>query len=164
MVREKPAEEPSSPKTGDLALGRRIADRRDELGLSRKDLASATGLSYPYIAQIETGYRSPSMKHQFSIARALGLSLDDLFSSPDDQTFPGSAVPAPPAAPPPRLPSRAPSRSLRTTPRRTTIDEVIEHAVTEIESLPVSVRLEALSRIQLRIMQGVTEEQARRQS
>lgn len=159
MARQKPTEEPSSPKTGDLALGRRIAERREELGMSRKELAAVTELSYPYIAQIETGYRSPSMKHQFSIARALGMSLDDLFGSPDDElVFPA----APAAAPPMPMVGGAPRRSSRrAAPRRTTIDDVIEQAVGEIESLPASVRLEALSRIQLHIMQGVTEEQAR---
>lgn len=163
MARQKPPEEPSSPKTGDLALGRRIAERREELGMSRKELAAATELSYPYIAQIETGYRSPSMKHQFSIARALGLSLDELFGSPDDELVFPSAMPA--AAPPMPLAGGPPSRSSRrSAPRRTTIDDVIERAVGEIESLPASVRLEALSRIQLQIMQGVADDQARRRS
>ncbi len=46
--------------------------------------------------------------------------------------------------------------------RRRTMDEAIDDAVGAIESLPASVRLEALSRIQLRIMTGVTEEQAKR--
>ena len=41
------------------------------------------------------------------------------------------------------------------------MDEAIDHAVQEIEALPASVRLEALSRVQLRIMQSVTEDQAR---
>lgn len=154
--------EPTSPKTGDPELGRRITERREELGMSRKELAATTGLSYPYIAQIETGYRSPSMKHQFSITRALGLTLDDLFGSPEDErVFPASATPA--ATPPVPMAGAAPSRSAgRRTSRRPTLDDVVEQAVTQVESLPVSVRLEALSRIQLQIMQGVTEEQSRR--
>jgi len=41
-----------SIKTGDIELGRRITARREELGMSRKQLAEATDLSYPYIAQI----------------------------------------------------------------------------------------------------------------
>lgn len=127
--------------------------------MSRKELAAVTELSYPYIAQIETGYRSPSMKHQFSIARALGMSLDDLFGSPEDEmVFLAAAPPMPIVGDAPRRSPR------RTAPRRTTIDDVIEHAVAEIETLPASVRLEALSRIQLQIMQGVTEEQARRRN
>ena len=54
----------TSPKTGDIEVGRKIASRREELGISRKELAELTGLSYPYIAQIETGYRLPSTRHQ----------------------------------------------------------------------------------------------------
>ena len=132
----------TSPKTGDLELGRTIAARRDELGMSRKELAEATGLSYPYIAQIETGYRMPAAKHQIPLARALGLSLDELFGTEED------LQPANPRRPEPR--------------RRSSLEEVIAKATAEIESLPPPVRLEALSRVQLSVMTGVTEAQARR--
>lgn len=126
----------TSPKTGDLELGRTIASRRDELGMSRKELAEATGLSYPYIAQIETGYRLPSSRHQVPIAKALGLSLDELFKTEDE------------------LP---PAKVRRSVPRRrSSLEEVVAKATAEIESLPASVRLEALSRVQLNVMTGVT--------
>lgn len=136
----------ASRKTGDLELGRRIAARRDELGISRKDLAAMTGLSYPHIAQIETGYRLPSAKHQPVLAKVLGISLDDLFGITDEH------VAAEPSAP---LMSSAPRR-------RSTVDEVVESATLAIESLPASVRLEALTQVQLRVMQGVATDQARR--
>ena len=135
----------SSPKTGDLELGKKIAARRDELGMSRKQLAEATSLSYPYIAQIETGYRLPSARHQVILAKVLGMSLDELFGTDDD-------LPQAPL----RAAGSAPSRR-----HRSTIDEAIEHAVQEIEALPASVQLDALSRIQLRIMQNVAEDQAK---
>lgn len=138
----------TSPKTGDIELGRKIATRRDELGMSRKQLAEATNLSYPYIAQIETGYRLPSTKHQVLLSKVLGMSLDELFGTEGEL----------PQAPM-RLQSAAPSRR-----RRASIDEAIELAAQEIEALPASVRLEALSRIQLRIMQSVTEDQAKQRS
>lgn len=138
----------TSPKTGDIELGRKIATRRDELGMSRKQLAEATSLSYPYIAQIETGYRLPSTKHQVLLSKVLGMSLDELFGTEDEL----------PQAPM-RLQSAAPSRR-----RRASIDEAIELAAQEIEALPASVRLEALSRIQLRIMQSVAEDQAKQRT
>jgi len=138
----------TSPKTGDIELGRKIAARREELGMSRKQLGEATSLSYPYIAQIETGYRLPSTKHQVILSKVLGMSLDELFGTEDDL----------PQAPM-RLQTSAPSRR-----RRPSIDEAIEHAAQEIEALPASVRLEALSRIQLRIMQSVAEDQAKQRS
>ena len=74
----------TSPKTGDIELGKKIAARREELGMSRKELAEATSLSYPYIAQIETGYRLPSTKHQVILSKVLGLSLDELFGTGED--------------------------------------------------------------------------------
>jgi transcriptional regulator with XRE-family HTH domain len=136
----------ASPKTGDIELGRKIAVRREELGMSRKDLAEATSLSYPYIAQIETGYRLPSTKHQFMLAKVLGMSLDELFGTEDE------------------LLRSSPRAEGRTPRRRPSIDEAIDRAAAEIEALPASVRLEALSRIQLRIMTGVAESQARQRS
>lgn len=134
----------TSPKTGDLELGKKIAARREELGMSRKQLAEMTNLSYPYIAQIETGYRLPSTKHQVVMSKVLGMSLDELFGTEDE-------LPLAPARRTPAVAGR----------RRPSMDEAIDHAVQEIESLPASVRLEALSRVQLRIMQSVTEDQAR---
>ena len=141
------ADKGTSVKTGDLELGRKIAARREELGMSRKELAEATNLSYPYIAQIETGYRLPSTRHQGALTKTLGLSLDELFGTAEDL---------------PQVPDRLTQRAAATRSRRPSIDDAIEHAAQEIEGLPASVRLEALSRLQLRIMQGVTEEQARR--
>ena len=135
----------TSPKTGDLELGRKIAARREELGMSRKQLAEAINLSYAYTAQIETGYRLPSTKHQVILSKVLGMSLDELFGS-------GEELPLAPM----RSQASAPSRR-----HRPTLDEAIGHAAQEIEALPSSVRLEALSRIQLRIMQSVAEDQGR---
>ena len=148
-----PASGPS-PKTGDIELGQRIAARRAELGLSRKDLAGATSLSYPYIAQIETGYRLPSTKHQVILSKVLGLSLDELHGT-------GEGLP--------QVPERLMMRSAgtpgaRTRPTRSNIDDAVDHAAQELEGLPSSVRLEALSRLQLRILQGVTDDQGRQRS
>lgn len=85
--------------------------------------------------------RIPSTRHRILIAKALGLSLDELFSTEDS---------LPRSRPRPATDSRSPS-----------LDEAVNQAANEIEALPASVRLEALSRIQLRIMQGVAEESAR---
>lgn len=128
---------PASQKTGDLELGRAIAARREELGLTRKELAEVLGLSYPYIAQIETGYRLPSSRHQVPLARALGMSLDELFRHEEEV--------------PPTLPAHSSPK------RRPSLDEVVARATAEIEALPVPVRLEALSQVQLLVMRGVTE-------
>ncbi len=65
------------------------------------------------------------------------MSLDELFST--EEELPSLSVKG-----------TAPRRG-----RRPTIDEEIDDAAGAIESLPASVRLEALSRIQLRILTGV---------
>lgn len=129
-------------RTGDEEFGRRIAERRERLGMSRRRLAEETGLSYPYIAQIETGYRLPATRHHQAIVRALGMSLDELFGTEELATRPPND-------------DRSPNRPMRSARRRST-DEAVEHAVQEIQSLPASVRLEALAQVQFRIMQGMT--------
>src|SRR3954467_10635676 len=71
MMSRSPSE--GSAKTGSEALAQLIKGRREELGMSRQDLADATGVPYPTIAQIETAYRGVSPSRLGVIARALGL-------------------------------------------------------------------------------------------
>lgn len=145
----------TSPKTGDLDLGRRIAARREQLGLSRKALAQETGLSYPYIAQIETGYRMPSSRHQGPIARVLGLSLDELFGEGPvaaREIFERERGAAENSGR-----TRAPGER----GERPSMTQAVDEAFAALEALPASVRLEALSQLQLRIVTGVAEEKAR---
>lgn len=46
---------------------------RERAGLSRADLATASGLSYPYVSQLETGLRKPSRKAAADLAKALSI-------------------------------------------------------------------------------------------
>jgi len=71
----------TNPKTGSEEFGELLRRGRERLGMSRRDLVEATGLSYPYISQLETGYRQPSPTAIQKLADALQLSLDDLFSA-----------------------------------------------------------------------------------
>ncbi len=66
-------ESPPAPSP-EVALGRAIAVRRTELGMRRKELAAAAGLSYPYISGIERGAKSPSSAALVALARALQLT------------------------------------------------------------------------------------------
>ena len=60
-------------------LGRAIASLRTARGMKRMDLKQASGLSYPYIAEIENGSKkSPSLKAIAAIAAALGVSPAEL--------------------------------------------------------------------------------------
>src|SRR3954447_10205876 len=88
------------PKTGDERLARLIRERRELLGLTRQDLAARTGLSYPYISQLETAYRLPSRKVMTLIARSLGLPASDLFQALPDDTGDADAVAFAAAVPP----------------------------------------------------------------
>lgn len=62
-------------------LGRMVRARRDELGLSRRDLAERSAVSYPYVSQIETGDREPSLRTLMKVAGALDLPVEALASS-----------------------------------------------------------------------------------
>ena len=59
-------------------LGRFLEHRRGELGLSRRDLAERSGLSYPYISQLETGDREPAIKAMRALAPVLDVRPDEL--------------------------------------------------------------------------------------
>lgn len=64
-------------------LGKAIQLRRVELGMKRRDLAIAAGLSYPYVSEIENGQKEPSAKALRQLAEALELALSDLVSLTD---------------------------------------------------------------------------------
>lgn len=61
-----------------LALGRTIKVVRTEYGLERKELARLSGLSYPYLSEIEQGKKRLSMESLLAIARALRLPQSEL--------------------------------------------------------------------------------------
>ena len=51
---------------------------REHRGLKAGELAAAAGLSAPYLSQIETGRRRPSVATLERLAGALGVALDDI--------------------------------------------------------------------------------------
>ena len=59
-------------------LGRFLEHRRRELGLSRRDLAEQSELSYPYVSQLETGDREPSLKTMRALAPVLDVRPEEL--------------------------------------------------------------------------------------
>lgn len=59
-------------------LGRFLEHRRHELGLSRRELADRSGLSYPYISQLETGMREPALKAMRALAPVLDVRPEEL--------------------------------------------------------------------------------------
>ena len=74
---------------GATALGDYLREQRTEAKLSLRQLAQATGISNPYLSQIERGLRKPSAEVLQSIAKALQISAETIYVqagilSPDD--------------------------------------------------------------------------------
>ena len=59
----------------------RIREFRKKKGLRQTDLAKMVGIFQSELSEIERGMRKPSVYLAKKIAKALGVSLDDLFSS-----------------------------------------------------------------------------------
>jgi DNA-binding XRE family transcriptional regulator len=51
---------------------------RDYRGMTQQELAEKAGISVPYLSQLETGKRKGSLGAMNAIAKALGVTLDDL--------------------------------------------------------------------------------------
>lgn len=60
-------------------LGAAIEHERIDRGLTREDLAERIQKSERYVAAIERGERTPSLKTCYQIVRCLGISADRLF-------------------------------------------------------------------------------------
>jgi len=72
-----PFEEPSRADFY-RALGRAIKVTRAEQGLERKELSRLSGVSYPYLSEIEKGKKRPSTEAVRALASALGLRQSEL--------------------------------------------------------------------------------------
>jgi transcriptional regulator with XRE-family HTH domain len=70
-----------SKKAGAAAdvLGDYLREQRTEAKLSLRQLAQATGISNPYLSQIERGLRRPSAEVLQKIAKSLQISAETLY-------------------------------------------------------------------------------------
>lgn len=139
-----------------VRLSAAIRDRREAAGLSRRDVADRSGLSYPYVSQLENGDREPSLEALGKLAAALDVPMEDLLRLQVRAHTAESGTPAAPAAPgTPGTPSPtdltwhanpAFSASLAGTHsrrRRVDIDLAVEDAYTALLALVPSERLDA---------------------
>jgi transcriptional regulator with XRE-family HTH domain len=62
-------------------LGRRIADRRQQLGWSRAELAARAGLSVPYLTYLETHPANVTMTCLIELADALETTAEALLGA-----------------------------------------------------------------------------------
>lgn len=62
-----------------LKFGEKVRKERMKRGLSQEKLGFETGLDRTYISGIERGERNPSLNNIGKLAKALKVSLSDLF-------------------------------------------------------------------------------------
>ena len=74
-----PGSTPRSSATSWAALGEFIAAQRRAAELSLRQLAEQTGVSNPYLSQIERGLRRPSAEVLQQLAKALRVSAETLY-------------------------------------------------------------------------------------
>ena len=66
---------------GATATQRATGQPRGERGLSQERLAELAQMHRTYLGGIETARRNPSFKNLYRLARALGVSLSELFET-----------------------------------------------------------------------------------
>lgn len=64
-----------------LIIGKRIRALRNEKGMNLDSLAEILGRATSYVSGIETGKKDPKLNELQTIARALGVELDELINS-----------------------------------------------------------------------------------
>ncbi|NSX56811.1 helix-turn-helix domain-containing protein [Parasulfitobacter algicola] len=78
------------PHTVDTFVGRRIRNRRREIGMSQAELATAVGIKFQQIQKYETGANRVSASRLWDIASAVGVPVTFFFDG-----VPRSDVPPP---------------------------------------------------------------------
>jgi transcriptional regulator with XRE-family HTH domain len=66
-------------KTIQKKFGKRVRELRRAKSLSQEELAFRAGVHRTYLGGIERGERNPALENIEAIAKALGVSLSDLF-------------------------------------------------------------------------------------
>lgn len=62
------------------AVGKRIRELRNKLGVSQEEFADMVGLDRTYITSVECGKRNISIVNVEKIANALNVSLSEFFN------------------------------------------------------------------------------------
>lgn len=68
----------------DKFVGRRLKQRRDELGLSQEKLADKLGISFQQVQKYERGFNRVGASRLFAIAKELGVTVSYFFESLED--------------------------------------------------------------------------------
>ena len=81
----------TAQRAADTRLGQAIRGLRRERGLTLVQVAAASGLSQPFLSQLELGRTRPSMRSLFRIAEALGTTQQALLAHGDAGPVPYEA-------------------------------------------------------------------------
>ncbi|WP_157216009.1 helix-turn-helix domain-containing protein [Flavisphingomonas formosensis] len=77
-----PPVSPAVAPSGPPPIGAAIRDRRRRLGMTLQALADASGLSVPFLSQVERNLAMPSLVSLTSIAGALGVEMSYFVGAP----------------------------------------------------------------------------------
>jgi DNA-binding Xre family transcriptional regulator len=77
------AKQPQPSESLATRVGRRIRERREELGLSLRDLEKRTGIAYPNLSNLERGVHDPKLETLHRIAKGLEVAVSDLVAAED---------------------------------------------------------------------------------
>jgi len=64
------------------AVGRRLKQLRQRRGITLSDLSEETGISTSTLSRLEAGLRRPTLEQLLPLARAYGVTLDELVDAP----------------------------------------------------------------------------------
>ena len=65
------------------AIGERIKEKRDSLGISQTDLVEGLGITVPYLERVEKGTKSMSIETLMAISEKLGVTTDYILRGSD---------------------------------------------------------------------------------
>ncbi|MBM7853656.1 transcriptional regulator with XRE-family HTH domain [Desulfohalotomaculum tongense] len=74
----------------DQAIGKHIRLLRTAQGLSMKRLEKISGVSQPYISEVERGQKSISVKRLIDICTALSMRLDEFYNTLEIEKLPNN--------------------------------------------------------------------------
>ena len=137
-----------------MELGRLVQQRRHELELTRRDLSERSGVSYPYVSQIETGERDPSINTMRKLSSVLELAVEDMASLVTAESWVADSLNVGSPPPPTRVRSREISYDDSIDLYR---DKVLPSIERRLQSVPPLVRLELLAELTRRAAREAAE-------
>lgn len=72
---------------GAIELGKRVRERRKELGMNQAELAEQAGLSPSYVSRLEAGQAGDSVAEFIKIAKALSWTIGRMLDEQDGETL-----------------------------------------------------------------------------